>query len=86
MSKWVRRPEAYVVPFEANRYERATSLPPGVFRGPDGLPYVTTIQGRNVVVSVGEWVIQEPDGIHYYPCSDEIFRQRYQLAEGEFGG
>lgn len=79
MPTYRRKPDS-LVPFEANRYELATKYPPGVFRGADGRAYVKTIQGRDVPVSVGEWVIQEPDGVHYYPCSDDIFRQRYELA------
>ncbi len=77
MAKYQRKPNT-LTPFEANRFERGNQLVPGMWRGPDGCAYVTTIQGRDVEVSVGEWVIQEPDGIHYYPCADAIFHERYE--------
>ena len=41
---------------------------------------VTTIQGQDVPVSPGEWIVQEPDGVHYYPISDAIFRAKYEPA------
>lgn len=40
---------------------------------------VETIQGQRVEVSIGEWIVKEPDGVHFYPISDEIFRQKYEL-------
>lgn len=40
-------------------------------------PFVTTIQGQRVYVNPGEWIIREPDGIHYYPCANEVFTNRY---------
>lgn len=42
--------------------------------------YVTTIQGEAVLISYGEWVITEPDGIHHYPCADDVFTRKYELA------
>lgn len=82
MAKYKRRPDT-LFPFEANRYEEASQLPPGAFRGDDGCVYVKTIQGRDVQVSVGEWVLQDVDGVHHYPCQDEVFKQRYEPAEGD---
>jgi hypothetical protein len=40
--------------------------------------YVTTIQGQRVNVEPGEWIVQEPDGIHYYPIADDVFRRKYE--------
>ncbi len=40
-------------------------------------PYVTTIQGQQVFIKPGEWIIQEGDGVHAYPCDPEVFKKRY---------
>ena len=79
MTKFQRRPDTFI-PFEANRYMSDEDLPLGLLVREDGTCYVKTIQGRDVDVSPGEWVIQEPDGEHYYPCADSIFRERYELS------
>lgn len=80
ISKWLRKPSLNI-PFEANRHGGPGWNTPGVKSRADGTCYVETIQGREVDISPGEWAIQEPDGEHYYPCSDEIFRQRYDPLE-----
>jgi hypothetical protein len=49
----------------------------------DGSVYVKTIQGRDVDVSPGEWIIQEPDGEHFYPCADSVFRERYEPSQAQ---
>ena len=77
MAQYQRRPNTFI-PFEANQLVDGEALPQGAKQREDGSVYVTTIQGRDVDVSPGEWVIQEPDGEHYYPCSDEIFQERYE--------
>jgi hypothetical protein len=79
MASFVRKPEAFRVPFEANQYT-GDRLALGMRSREDGSVYVVTIQGREVDVSPGEWIIQEPDGEHYYPCADDIFKDRYELA------
>ena len=38
-----------------------------VCRGPRGA----------VKIEIGDWVIREPDGNGYYPCRDEVFREKY---------
>jgi hypothetical protein len=40
--------------------------------------YVRTINGENVRIHPGEWIITEPDGIHHYPCKPDIFEKRYE--------
>jgi hypothetical protein len=44
----------------------------------DGIPRVTTMQHRKVQISIGEWVVTEPDGDHHYPIADEEFRRIYE--------
>ncbi len=38
------------------------------------LPYVITAQGQRVHVEPGEWIVDEGDGIHFYPIADAIFK------------
>ena len=55
--------------------------PPGVFRRPeDDSPYVVTIHGQRCYIESGDWMIPEPDGIHYYPCKDDVFKATYEIA------
>ncbi len=42
---------------------------------------VTTIHGQETRVAIGDWVIQEPDGEHQYPCKPDIFGQTYEKVE-----
>lgn len=53
--------------------------PPGVFRREEDLsPYVVTIHGQRCYISPGDWIIPEPDGVHYYPCKNDIFQATYE--------
>jgi hypothetical protein len=52
--------------------------PPGVFRRPeDDTPYVVTIHDQRCYLSPGDWIAPEPDGVHYYPIKDTVFRATY---------
>lgn len=42
--------------------------------------FVITIHDQVVYLEDGDWVIQEPDGEHYYPCKPDIFADQYELA------
>lgn len=43
-------------------------------------PHVHTIhKGQTVSLEIGDWVIAEPDGIHFYPCKPDIFTETYEL-------
>lgn len=53
------------------------SLVDGVCFGVEGHPYVVTIHGQVTPIVDGDWIIPEPDGLHYYPCKDQIFRATY---------
>ena len=64
---------------------------------PDGLcwelghwttcPHVHTIHAdaggvyQTVAVQDGDWIIPEPDGIHFYPCKPDIFDMTYELVK-----
>lgn len=44
-------------------------------------PHVHTIhEGQVVNLAVGDWVIPEPDGVHYYPCKPDIFAETYEAV------
>lgn len=44
--------------------------------------HVHTIHNNQaVVLELGDWVIPEPDGIHYYPCKPDIFAATYEKVE-----
>ncbi len=47
----------------------------------DGLaiPRIHTMHAKQTVfLEPGDWVIGEPDGIHFYPCKPDIFEQTYE--------
>lgn len=42
-------------------------------------PHVHTIHNNAPVkIEPGDWIITEPDGIHYYPCKPDIFANNYE--------
>ncbi len=41
---------------------------------------VMTIHGQETNIDDGDWIIQEPDGEHYYPCKPDIFEATYELV------
>jgi len=42
---------------------------------------VVTIHGQETEVVDGDWIIEEPDGIHHYPCKPDIFEATYEKVE-----
>lgn len=45
-------------------------------------PHVHTIHNNQIVLlEVGDFIIPEPDGKHYYPCKPDIFEQTYEKVE-----
>lgn len=42
-------------------------------------PHVHTIHDNQIVnLEIGDWIIPEPDGEHFYPCKSDIFEQTYE--------
>jgi len=39
---------------------------------------VITIHGQETDIVDGDWIIQEPDAQHHYPCKPDIFEQTYE--------
>ena len=77
MPMFRRKPEP---PFEANQFQHAATSPVGVRTEEDGRAYVVTAHEQKVYLQPGDWVRAEPDGVHYYPIKDEIFRERFELV------
>ena len=50
---------------------------PGVKKDEEGRSYIETVSGV-AFVHEGDWIITEPDGKNYYPCSDKVFQQKYE--------
>lgn len=43
-------------------------------------PYVVTIHEQRAWLNDGDWIVQEPDGVHYYPVKDAVFKASYEPA------
>ena len=80
MEKFRKRP----VVIEAVQYVEYENLVDGMCDSMDCLvddvwPHVHTIhEGSVVAVQVGDWIIPEPDGKHFYPCKPDIFEKTYE--------
>lgn len=46
----------------------------------------TVHQGQMVELAIGDWIIPEPDGEHFYPCKPDIFAATYEPVEAMEGG
>lgn len=47
---------------------------------PKTIYYVITIHGQITYLADGDWIITEPDKVHYYPCKPDIFNNNYELS------
>jgi hypothetical protein len=65
----------------AEQYTGHGPDPVGVFRRPeDATPYVVTIHDQHYYLTAGDWVVPEPDGVHFYPIKPEVMVQNYELV------
>lgn len=66
---------------DAEQYREGQPLPRGVCMSPTcqgGKPHVHTMHNnQHVLLKDGDWVIPEPDGVHFYPCDAEVFAKTY---------
>ena len=64
---------------EAEQYLVHTT-PKGIcFCSPDLVAHVHTIHdNQRCDIVFGDWIIPEPDGIHFYPCKPDIFQATYE--------
>ena len=45
-------------------------------------PHVHTIHNNQLVLlEVGDWVVPEPDGEHFYPIKPDVLKNTYDLVE-----
>lgn len=68
------------VEIEAEQFVHPATVPCGVHASENGEYWVVTIHGQKTSVALGDWIIQEPDGEHYYPCKPDIFEKRYEVV------
>lgn len=78
MSKFRKKP----ITIEAHQFTGSGPDPIGVFRRPeDDTPYVVTIHDQRCYLSTGDWIVPEPDGVHYYPIKPEVMALNYEPVE-----
>lgn len=65
-------------PIEANQYLKVGVGLAGVMTGEDGRDYVVTMHEQKVYLQLGDWIVAEPDGLHYYPIKDHVFKSLYE--------
>jgi len=70
---------------EAEQYTKYGQLVKGMcnsticFEKGNDKPHVHTIHNNQIVnLEVGDWVIPELDGEHFYPCKPDIFKKTYE--------
>ncbi len=74
MKKYRKKP----IVVEAHQFRHPATAEYGVHTEEDGRAYVVTIHGQKAYLEPDDWVIVEPDGIHCYPCKNDIFLRTYE--------
>ncbi len=60
---------------DAVQFKDATNPPRGVIQeGGLNRFFVVTRQKQSVAVKLGEWIVDEGDGKHFYPIDDDTFK------------
>lgn len=84
MAKYRKKPKV----IDAEQYTEYGKLVKGMcnsrlcFGEGNDKPHVHTIHNNQIVLlEVGDFVIPEPDGEHFYPCKPDIFKQTYEKVE-----
>ena len=80
MAKYRKKP----VEIEAVQYTNYGDRVTGVCALPKCYcaPHVHTIHSNQAIhIEIGDWIIPEPDGVHFYPCKPDIFEQTYEAVE-----
>lgn len=81
MPKFRKKP----VIIEAEQFVHAATAPRGVYTEENGKAYVVTIHRQKVYVEPGDWIVPEPDGIHFYPIKPDIFASTYEPLSNRTG-
>jgi hypothetical protein len=86
MAKFRKKP----VVIEAAQFLEGQPLPKGVCLGlycgdfNAHSPHLHTIHAdQRVDIQFGDWVLPEPDGVHFYPCKLDIFDATYEPVSEE---
>lgn len=86
MAKYRKKP----VVIEAEQYAKYGRLVKGMcnsiscYSSGNNEPHVHTIHNNQIVnLEIGDYIIPEPDGEHYYPCKEDIFLMTYDKVEGD---
>lgn len=81
MAKFRKKP----VIIEAEQYTKYGVLVQGMcnsrscFSEGNNKPHVHTIHLNQMVnLEIGDWIVPEPDGKHFYPIKDDIFKKTYE--------
>lgn len=81
MSKFIKIP----VEIEAEQYTEYGKLIKGMcssrscYTSGNDEPHVHTIHAHQIVnLALGDWIVPEPDGIHFYPVKNDIFITTYR--------
>ena len=77
--QWTQRP--------GEIFDRA-KYPMVQFDHSTGSCFIETMHnGQRVNLEYGDWILPEPDGLHYYPCKPDVFSATYEmdLPEGDLG-
>ncbi len=76
------------VVIEAEQYTEYGKLVKGMcnsrscFKDVNNQPHVHTIHNNQIVnLEVGDFIISEPDGKHFYPCKPDIFKKTYEAVK-----
>jgi len=84
MAKYRKKP----VVIEAEQYVEYGKLVSGMcnsvscFGSGNTEPHVHTIHDNQIVIlEVGDYIIPEPDEIHFYPCKPDIFEATYEKVK-----
>lgn len=43
--------------------------------------HVVTIHGQKTKIIDGDWILPEPDGVHFYSCKPEVFAKTYEPVD-----
>jgi hypothetical protein len=38
----------------------------------------TMHEGQSVILEDGDWIVPEPDGVHYYPIKPDVMEKNYE--------
>ncbi len=80
MAKYIKKP----IEVEPEQYVEYGKLIKGMcnsrscFAAGNNEPHVHTIHNNQIVnLELGDWIMPEPDGQHFYPIKPDIFKKTY---------